>query len=81
DYKLIVNNDYTLSLFDIKDNKELKKVPQNFDEKLKEEIKELRKEIPKFINHTASILSITLIDGDIYSYDLFKEVFIDNYLM
>ncbi|MDO6994144.1 BspA family leucine-rich repeat surface protein [Brachyspira innocens] len=80
-YKLIVNNDYTLSLFDIKDNKELKKIPQNFDEKLKEEIKELRKEVQKFINHTASILSITLIDGDIYSYDLFKEVFIDNYLM
>ena len=81
DYKLIVNNDYTLSFFNIKDNKELKKIPQNFDEKLKEEVKELKKEIPKFINHSASILSITLIDGNIYSYDLFKEVFIDNYLM
>ncbi len=81
DYKLIVNNDYTLTLFDIKNNKELKKVPQSIDKKLKEEIKELGKEVDKFINHTASILSITLIDGDIYSYDLFKEVFIDNYLM
>ena len=43
DYKLILNNDYTLTLFDIKNNKELEKVPQNFDEKLKEEIKELKK--------------------------------------
>ena len=77
DYKLIVNNDYTLSFFNIKDNKELKKIPQNFDEKLKEEVKEVQ----KFINHSASILSITLIDGNIYRYDLFKEVFIDNYLM
>lgn len=81
DYKLILNNDYSVTLFDIKNNKELKKIPQNLDEKLKEEVKELKKEIPKFINHSTSILSITLIDGDIYSYDLFKEVFIDNYLM
>ena len=81
DYKLIVNSDYSLTLFDIKNNKELKKTPQNFDKELKEEIKELRKEVQKFINHNARILSITLIDGDIYSYDLFKEVFIDNYLM
>ncbi|WP_300755621.1 BspA family leucine-rich repeat surface protein [uncultured Brachyspira sp.] len=81
DYKLIVNNDYSLTLFDIKNNKEVKKVPKNFDEKLKEEIKELRKEIPKFVNHNSDLLSIILIDGDIFSYDLFKEVFIDNYLM
>ncbi|MCZ9885734.1 BspA family leucine-rich repeat surface protein [Brachyspira hyodysenteriae] len=81
DYKLIVNSDYSLTLFDIKNNKELKKTPQNFDKELKEEIKELRKEVQKFINHNARILSITLIDGDIYGYDLFKEAFIDNYLM
>ena len=81
DYKLIVNNDYTLSLFDIKNNKELKKVPQNLDKKLKDKIKELGKEADKFINHSSHILSIMLIDGDILSYDLFKEVFIDNYLM
>ncbi|MEI0799240.1 BspA family leucine-rich repeat surface protein [Brachyspira intermedia] len=81
DYKLIVNNDYTLSLFDIKNNKELKKVPQNLDKKLKDKIKELGKEADKFINHSSHILSIILIDGDILSYDLFKEVFIDNYLM
>ena len=81
DYKLVLNNDYTLSLFDIKNNKELKKIPPKFDEKLKEEIKELRKEIDKFINHYTRILNVTLIDGDIFSYDLFKEVFIDNYVM
>ena len=80
-YKLIVNNDYSLSLFDIKNNKELKKVPQSIDKKLKEEIKELEKEVDKFINHSSHILNIMLIDGDILSYDLFKEVFIDNYLM
>ncbi|WIH82419.1 BspA family leucine-rich repeat surface protein [Brachyspira pilosicoli] len=80
-YKLIINNDYTLSLFDRKNNKELKKVPQNLDKKLKEEIKELGKEVDKFINHSSHVLSIMLIDGDILSYDLFKEVFIDNYLM
>ena len=81
DYKLIVNSDYTLSLFDRKNNKELKKVPQSIDKKLKEEIKELGKEVYKFINHSSHVLSIMLIDGDILSYDLFKEVFIDNYLM
>ncbi|WP_028329731.1 BspA family leucine-rich repeat surface protein [Brachyspira alvinipulli] len=81
DYKLIVNNDYTLTLFDIKNNKELKKVPQSIDKKLKDKIKELGKEADKFINHSSHILGIMLIDGDILSYDLFKEVFIDNYLM
>ena len=81
DYKLVLNNDYSLSLFDIKNNKELKKIPPQFDEKLKEEIKELRKEIDKFINHYTRILNVTLVDGDILNYDLFKEVFIDNYLM
>ena len=81
DYKLIVNNDYTLNLFDMKNNKELKKVPQNLDKKLKDKIKELGKEADKFINHSSHILSIMLIDGDILNYDLFKEVFIDNYLM
>ena len=81
DYKLIVNNDYTLTLFDIKNNKELKKVPQSIDKKLKEKIKELGKEVDKFINHSSHILGIMLINGDILSYDLFKEVFIDNYLM
>lgn len=81
DYKLIVNSDYSLTLFDIKNNKELKKTPQNFDKELKEEIKELIKEVQKFINYNSRILNITLIDGDIFSYDLFKEVFIDNYLM
>ena len=80
-YKLIVNNDYSLSLFDIKNNKELKKVPQSIDKKLKEEIKELEKEVDKFINHSSHILNIMLIDGDIFSFNLFKEVFIDNYLM
>ena len=81
DYKLIVNSDYTLSLFDRKNNKELKKVPQSIDKKLKEKIKELGKEVDKFINHSSHILGIMLINGDILSYDLFKEVFIDNYLM
>ncbi|MEI0540131.1 BspA family leucine-rich repeat surface protein [Brachyspira pulli] len=81
DYKLILNNDYTLTLFDIKNNKELEKVPQNFDENLKEEIKELKNEVPKFIKKNSNLLSIMLIDGYILNYDLFKEVFIDNYLM
>ncbi|MEI0796470.1 DUF4132 domain-containing protein, partial [Brachyspira pilosicoli] len=56
-------------------------VPQNLDKKLKDKIKELGKEADKFINHSSHILSIMLIDGDILNYDLFKEVFIDNYLM
>ena len=81
DYKLILNNDYTLTLFDIKNNKELEKVPQNFDENLKEEIKELKNEVPKFIKKNSNLLSIMLIDGYILNYDLFKEIFIDNYLM
>ncbi|WP_157149847.1 BspA family leucine-rich repeat surface protein [Brachyspira pilosicoli] len=81
DYKLILNSDYTLSLFDTKNNKELKKIPQNFDENLKEEIKSLRKEVADFIKNTSHILSVLLIEGRTYSYDFYKDVFVDNTMM
>lgn len=81
DYKLILNSDYTLSLFDTKNNKELKKIPQNFDENLKEEIKSLRKEVADFIKNTSHLLSVLLIEGKTYSYDFYKDVFVDNTMM
>ena len=81
DYKLILNSDYTLSLFDTKNNKELKKIPQNFDENLKEEIKSLRKEVAEFIKNTSHLLSVLLIEGKTYSYDFYKDVFVDNTMM
>ena len=81
DYKLILNNDYSLSLFDIKNNKILKSIPEKINEDLKEEIKYLEKEIHKFMRTNSYLLSIILIDGEIYSYDLFREYFIDNVLM
>ncbi|WP_278846849.1 BspA family leucine-rich repeat surface protein [Brachyspira pilosicoli] len=81
DYKLILNSDYSLSLFDIKNNKELKKISQNFDENLKEEIKSLRKEVADFIKNTSHILSVLLIEGRTYSYDFYKDVFVDNTMM
>ncbi|WP_157149951.1 BspA family leucine-rich repeat surface protein [Brachyspira sp. SAP_772] len=81
DYKLILNSDYTLTLFDIKNNKELKKTPQNLPEQLKEEIKSLRKEVVDFIKNTSHLLSVLLIDGKIYSYDFYKDVFVDNIMM
>ncbi|MEI0531812.1 BspA family leucine-rich repeat surface protein [Brachyspira pilosicoli] len=81
DYKLILNSDYSLTLFDIKNNKELKKIPQNFDENLKEEIKNLRKEVADFIKNTSHLLSVLLIEGRTYSYDFYKDVFVDNAMM
>ena len=80
-YKLVLNSDYSLSLFDIKNNKELKKIPQNFDENLKEEIKSLRKEVADFIKNTSHLLSVLLIEGKTYSYDFYKDVFVDNTMM
>ncbi|WP_157160006.1 BspA family leucine-rich repeat surface protein [Brachyspira pilosicoli] len=80
-YQLVLNSDYSLSLFDIKNNKELKKIPQNFDENLKEEIKSLRKEVADFIKNTSHILSVLLIEGRTYSYDFYKDVFVDNTMM
>ncbi|OEJ15224.1 hypothetical protein BFL38_13010 [Brachyspira hampsonii] len=81
DYKLILNSDYSLSLFDIKNNKELKKIPQNFDEDLKDEITKLRKKIPSFMKDTSSLLAVLLASGEKYSYDVFKDIFIDNAMM
>ena len=81
DYKLILNSDYSLSLFDIKNNKILKSMSKKINEDLKEEIQNLEKEIYKFMRANSYLLSIILIDGEIYSYDLFREYFIDNILM
>ena len=81
DYKLILNSDYSLSLFDIKNYKILKSMPKKINEDLKEEIQNLEKEIHKFMRANSYLLSIILIDGEIYSYDLFREYFIDNILM
>ena len=81
DYKLILNSDYSLRLFDINNNKELKKIPKNLDKKLKEKITKLRKEIKKFIKNNSNLLAITLINGNKYSYDIFKDIFIDNIMM
>ena len=81
DYKLILNSDYSLSLFDIKNHKILKSIPEKINEDLKEEIKNLEKEIHKLMRANSYLLSIILIDGEIYSYDLFREYFIDNILM
>ncbi|ANN64644.1 lipoprotein [Brachyspira hyodysenteriae] len=80
-YKLILNSDYSLSLFDIKNHKELKKIPRSLDENLKKEITKLRKEIKKFIKNNSNLLAITLINGNKYSYDIFKDIFIDNIMM
>ena len=49
DYKLILNADYSIKLFDIKNNKELKTTPKNLEESIKEEIKHIKKEIPNII--------------------------------
>ncbi|ADK31816.1 BspA family leucine-rich repeat surface protein [Brachyspira pilosicoli] len=81
DYKLILNSDYSLSLFDIKNDKILKSMPKKINEDLKKEIQNLEKEIHKFMRANSYLLSIILIDGEIYSYDLFREYFIDNILM
>ncbi|MEI0558838.1 BspA family leucine-rich repeat surface protein [Brachyspira intermedia] len=81
DYKLILNSDYSLSLFDIKNNKELKKAPQNLPEDLKDEITKLRKEIPSFMKNTSSLLAVLLASGEKYSYDVFKDIFINNAIM
>ncbi|MCZ9980446.1 BspA family leucine-rich repeat surface protein [Brachyspira hyodysenteriae] len=80
-YKLILNSDYSLSLFDIKNHKELKKIPRSLDENLKKEITKLRKEIKKFIKNNSNLLAITLINGNKYSYDIFKDIFIYNIMM
>ncbi|KLI58393.1 DUF4132 domain-containing protein, partial [Brachyspira hyodysenteriae] len=81
DYKLILNSDYSLSLFDIKNNKELKKAPQNLPEDLKDEITKLRKEIPSFMKNTSSLLAVLLASGEKYNYDVFKDIFINNAIM
>ena len=51
DYKLIFNSDYSVNVFDIKNNRELKTIPKNFEDNIKEEIKYIKKEIPDIIKN------------------------------
>ena len=80
-YKLILNADYSVNIFDIKNNKELKAVPRDFTETAKEEIKYIKKEIPKVIKKLSLSLTKLLMYEKKYNYNFFKEVFIDNSIM
>ena len=80
-YKLILNADYSVNIFDIKNNKELKSVPRDFTETAKEEIKYIKKEIPKVIKKLSLSLTKLLMYEKKYNYNFFKEVFIDNPIM
>ena len=81
DYKLILNADYSVNVFDVKNNKELKAVPRDFTENIKEEIKYIKKEIPKVIKKLSLSLTKLLMYEKKYNYSFFKEVFIDNPIM
>ena len=81
DYKLILNSDYSVNVFDIKNNKLLKAVPKDFTEAIKEEIKYIKKEIPDIIKKLSLKLYKSLMYEKKYNYKLFKEIFIDNPLM
>ena len=81
DYKLILNTDYSVNVFDIKNNKELKAVPRDFTENIKEEIKYIKKEIPKVIKKLSISLTKLLMHEKKYNYSFFKEVFINNPIM
>ncbi|MEI0699437.1 BspA family leucine-rich repeat surface protein [Brachyspira intermedia] len=80
-YKLILNNDYSVSIFDIKESKILKSIPRNLEENKKEEIKHIREQVSNMIKKFSYILNQLLIAGDKYDYNFFKEVFIDNPIM
>nr|WP_258075144.1 DUF4132 domain-containing protein [Brachyspira murdochii] len=80
-YKLILNNDYSVSIFDIKMNKILKSIPRSLDNNKKEEIKHIREQADNMIKKFSYILNKLLIAGDKYDYNFFKEVFIDNPIM
>uniref|UniRef100_UPI003F4BB10D BspA family leucine-rich repeat surface protein n=1 Tax=Brachyspira catarrhinii TaxID=2528966 RepID=UPI003F4BB10D len=81
DYKLILNSDYSVNVFDIKNNKLLKAVPKDFKSSIKEEIKYIKKEIPDIIKKLSLKLYKSLMYEKKYNYKLFKEIFIDNPLM
>ncbi|WP_157151212.1 BspA family leucine-rich repeat surface protein [Brachyspira sp. SAP_772] len=81
DYKLILNNDYSVKLFDIKNNKELKTTPKNLEGSIKEEIKHIKKEIPDIIKKLYLKLTKSLMYEKKYNYSFFKEVFINNPIM
>ena len=81
DYKLILNANYSVNVFDVKNNKELKTTPKNLEESIKEEIKYIKKEIPNIIKKLSLKLTKSLMYEKKYNYSFFKEVFIDNSIM
>ncbi|MEI0602609.1 BspA family leucine-rich repeat surface protein [Brachyspira alvinipulli] len=81
DYKLILNANYSVNVFDIKNNKELKTTPKNLEESIKEEIKHIKKEIPDIIKKLSLKLYKLLMYEKKYTYSFFKEVFINNSIM
>ena len=58
---MILNSDYSVKVFDIKNNKELKTTPKNLEESIKAEIKYIKKEIPDIIKKLSLKLTKLLI--------------------
>ena len=71
-YKIILKNNYTIELFDIKENKTLKQIPKNFDDSTKEEIKYIKKEIPNIIKNQSNNLIKILLAGKKYIISIIK---------
>lgn len=78
---MILNNDCSVNVFDIKNNKVLKSVPKDLSKSIKDEIKYIKKEIQNIIKKLSINLTTLLIYEKKYHYSFFKEVFIDNPIM
>ena len=80
-FKITLNSDFSISIFDELKNKEFKTFPKDFPEEAKKELSKIKSEINKVLKTQTERLLLVFMDARKWTLTEWKEVFFENPLM
>lgn len=80
-FKITLNKDFTISIFDEIKNKEFKTFPKDFPEDAKKELSKLKSEINKVLKTQTERMQLVFMDARKWTLTEWKEVFFENPFM
>lgn len=80
-FRVTLNYDFTISIFDEIKNKEYKTLPKDFPEVPKKELSKLKSEINKVLKLQTERLQLVFMDARKWTLDEWKEIFFENPIM
>lgn len=80
-FKIVLKDDFNISIFDEEKNKEFKTFPKDFPISVKKELSKLKSEINKVIKMQTERLQYVFMDGRKWKLEDWEELFIENPIM